>query len=112
MDTAGVGAAVVAPVTGPDNWCIETDTMHNVIARRNSLIALWAGRKMGLQGPAMSRYVGDVHFSDYRVVGDADVVGKVCGDLRSYGFEIAEADVRRKLSEFHREALRQTSATD
>lgn len=106
------GPAVMPRRAGGTEWCIEADTMHNVIARRNVLIALWAGRKMGLHGPAMSRYAGDVHFSDYEIVGDADVVGKVCGDLVAFGFEIAEADVRRKLSELHKEALRQTNATD
>ena len=60
----------------------------------------------------MSRYASDVHFSDYEVVGDTDIVGKVCADLLGFGLEIAEADLRRKLSEFHKEALRQTNATD
>jgi len=86
--------------------------MHNVIARRNALVALWAGRKMGLQGPELSRYAGAVHLSDYQVDGDADIVSKVCGDLVADGFEISEAEVRRKLSEFHKEALRQSNATD
>ena len=96
----------------PANWCIEADTMHNVIARRNALVALWAGRKMGLSEAEMTRYAGAVHFSDYQVAGDADIVGKVRGDLLAYGIEIGEADVRRKLAEFHREALRQSNATD
>ena len=99
---------------GPDlaHWCPESDTMYNVIARRNALLALWAGRKMGLEGGEMSLYAGDVHFSDYQVAGDADIVGKVCSDLAAHGLQIQEADVRRKLSEFHREALHQSITTD
>jgi hypothetical protein len=96
----------------PVNWCIEADTLHNVIARRNALVALWAGRKMGLSEAEMTRYAGAVHFSDYQVVGDADIVGKVRDDLQAHGIEIGEADVRRKLAEFHKEALRQSHATD
>lgn len=96
----------------PTDWCIEADTMHNVIARRNALVALWAGRKMGLSDAEMTRYAGAVHFSDYQVAGDADIVGKVRDDLRAHGIEIGEADVRRKLAEFHKEALRQSIATD
>lgn len=98
--------------SGPADWCIESDTMYNVIARRNALMALWAGRKMGLDGRAMFHYAVLVHFSDYQVAGDADIVGKVCSDLAAHGLEIREADVRRKLSEFHKEALRQSITTD
>lgn len=96
----------------PVDWCIETDTMYNVIARRNALMALWAGRQMGLEGRVMSDYAGIVHFSDYQVAGDDDIVGRVCSDLAAHGLAIDEADVRRKLSEFHKEALRQSIATD
>jgi hypothetical protein len=98
--------------SGPDDWCLESDTMHNVIARRNALLGLWAGRKIGLEGPAMSHYAGLIHFSDFEVPGDADIVRRVCSDLAAHGLEFREAEVRRKLSEFHREALRQTIATD
>lgn len=112
MQTAGLDAVIAARRTRADNWCMETDTMHSVIARRNVLLALWAGRKMGLNGSEMSRYAGAVHFSDYEVAGDKDIVCKVCGDLGVLGIEVDEAEVRRKLSEFHKEALRQTNATD
>ena len=117
MQTEKPGAAAVThrqagSRTMPANWCVESDTMHNVIARRNALMALWAGRLLGLQGPEMAHYAGSVHFSDYQVDGDADIVSKVCGDLVANGLQITEADVRRKLSEFHKEAWRQSSATD
>jgi hypothetical protein len=116
MQTEKPGGAAARREAGgePDqaNWCPESDTMYNVIARRNALIALWAGRKMGLEGGEMSLYAGQVHFSDYQVVGDVDIVGKVCSDLAAHGLEIGEADVRRKLSECHKEALRQSITTD
>ena len=94
------------------DWCPESDTMYNVIARRNALLALWAGRKLGLEGPEMSRYAGLVHFSDFEVAGDADIVGRVCRDLAAHGLAIGEADVRRKLVQFHKVALRQSIMTD
>lgn len=105
-DSSGEGGGT------PPDWCIDADTMHNVIARRNALVALWAGRKMGLSDAEMTRYAGDVHFSDYEVAGDADIVGKVREDLQAHGIVVAESDVRRKLAEFHKEALRQSIATD
>ena len=108
----GPAAREAHEVDGPAEWCIETDTQYNVIARRNALMALWAGSKMGLEGPAMSHYASILHLSDYQVAGDADIVGKVCSDLASHGLAMDEADVRRKLWEFHKEALRQSSATD
>jgi len=117
MQTEKPGAATVIHRhadgrTMPAHWCIESDTTHNVIARRNALMALWAGRQLGLQGAEMAPYARSVHFSDYQVDGDADIVCKVRSDLAEHGVEIDDADVRRKLWEFHKEALRQSSATD
>lgn len=115
MQTKKPADAVATREVGGANlagWCPDSDTMYNVIARRNALMALWAGRKMGLEGRVMSHYAGLVHFSDYQVVGDDDIVSKVCSDLAAHGLAIGEADVRRKLSEFHKEALRQSIATD
>lgn len=97
---------------GPGDGWLESDLVDNVIARRNALMALWAGREMGLDGPAMSTYAGRVHSSDLRVAGDSDLIGRVCRDLAAHGLHVREADVMRKLSEFHKEALRQSISTD
>jgi len=100
---------MASPVT---TWCPEADTSENVIARRNVLAALWAGRLLGLSGPAVTAYAADVHLADHEVAGDADVVAKIAGDLSAKGLPIPESIVRQKLCQLHREALMQLGTTD
>ncbi len=91
---------------------LETDTRHNVIARRNVLAALWAGRVMGLTEPETAAYAVQVHLADFRVQGDADVVEKLVRDLDERGHTTTPEAVRERLNAFHREALTQLSETD
>jgi hypothetical protein len=97
---------------GVPSWCPDDDTRDNVVARRNVLAALWAGRNMGLTGPALTSYAVEVHMSDFAMSGDTDIVAKLVGDLHGAGLSIRPSEVRAKLSAFHQEALRQTAATD
>jgi len=94
------------------DWCIDADTRDNVIARRNVLAALWAGRLMGLSETEMTAYAVEVHLADFTLTGDRDVVEKLTRDLASRGLALDEADIREKLSALHAEALRQSGATD
>ena len=95
----------------PD-WCPDEDTRHSAIARRNVLAGLWAGSLMGLHGPELTAYVFAVHAVDHQVPGDDDIVTRLATDLRGAGLHEQAAQVRPRLSAFHREALRQTSMTD
>ena len=101
-----------AAITTPAMWYPDADTRDNVIARRNVLVALWAGRLLGHSGTAMTAYAVEVHRTDYEVAGDADVVAKIARDLNDKGLPIPEGVVREKLCLFHREALIQLGATD
>jgi hypothetical protein len=103
---------LIARPSLPVAWCPDADTRDNVVARRNVLAALWAGRLMGLSGSAMSAYAVELHLADYELAGDADVVGKIATDLNRKGLPIPEGVVREKLGQFHREALTQLGATD
>jgi hypothetical protein len=111
--TAQASAALVpaAPTLDPSRQ-LEADTRHNVIARRNLLAALWAGRLMGLTEPETSAYAVQVHLADFRVQGDADVVEKLVRDLGERGHPVTPEAVRERLRACHREALTQLSETD
>jgi hypothetical protein len=93
-------------------WCIDEDTRHAVLARRNALLGLWAGRLMGLAGPELERYAGQVHEADFLVQGDSDVVLKVTADLHLAGLPVPPTAVRKRLQECHKQAWVQASATD
>jgi len=98
--------------TPADAFCPDDDTRDNAIARRNVLVALWAGSLMGLQGSALSAYAVEVHAADHLVTGDADVIAKLRADLAAAGVTVGDAEIRARLEGFHREALRQVRATD
>lgn len=100
-----------ASFTGPDA-CIDTDTRDNVLARRNVLAGLWAGRLMQIPNHMTQTYVAAVHHADFCEPGDENVIDKLFGDLTRCGIAITREEVRRKLCEFHRQAIVQTRETD
>lgn len=100
-----------ASSTGTDS-CIDTDTRDNVLARRNVLAGLWAGRLMQLRDDGVQGYAAAVHHADFCEPGDEDVVDKLFGDLTRCGVAITREEVRRKLYEFYRQAIMQTRETD
>ncbi len=105
--------AMAAGAAAPDpSRQLDADSRHNVIARRNVLAALWAGRLMGLSDAETSAYAVQVHLADFRVQGDADVVDKLVRDLADQGHAFTPDAVRERLGGFHREALAQLSETD
>jgi hypothetical protein len=96
----------------PSDWCIDADTRDNVIARRNVLAALWAGRLMGLSGPEMTAYAVEVHLADHDLAGDADIVAKLERDFDARSLPIPGHVIREKLWGFHADALVQAGGTD
>ena len=93
-------------------WCLDNDTRDSVIARRNVLAGLWAGRLLGLSNTDLSSYATDVHQADFEIDGDDDIVGKITRDLSVHGLPYSERQVREKLRAYHREAFRQVAVTD
>jgi hypothetical protein len=93
-------------------WCHDADTRDAVLARRNVLAGLWAGRMLGLSGDDLSTYVRSVHAADFIVDGDADVVARLTADLNHKGIPVTARAVRMKLVDFHRQALIETTQTD
>ena len=94
------------------SWCLDNDTRDSVIARRNVLAGLWAGRLLGLSNADLSSYATEVHRADSDVNGDEDIVGKITRDLSVRGLPFSERQVRDKLRTYHREAFRQVAVTD
>jgi hypothetical protein len=94
------------------DWCIEMETRHAIIARRNVLAALWAGNLLGKRGEELERYAREVHRADYQVPGDADIVAKLNDDLNAAGFSDEAASVRARLAGFQKQAWRDSVVTD
>jgi hypothetical protein len=97
---------------GSGTWCPDDDTRDSVIARRNVLTGLWAGRLLGLSNDGLSTYATEVHLADFQMDGEDDIVGKVAHDLSAQGLPYSEQQVRERLYACHREAFLQTAVTD
>ena len=95
-----------------DKWCIEDETRHAVVARRNVLAALWAGNLLGKRGKDLESYARDVHSADFEVPGDSDVVAKLRHDLIAAGLHDEAATVRSRLAGFQKQAWRENVVTD
>jgi len=78
--------------------------------RRNRMLGLWAGEKMGLTGDNLNEYAKAVVRSDLELPGDEDVIRKVLEDLRASNLEVRESEINTKLIEYMaqaREAIKQ-----
>ncbi len=79
------------------------------IARRNRLLALWAGEKLGKSSSAeLNAYRIELFKSDLEEVGDEDVLRKVAHDLAACG--ISATEVRSKMDELLIQAACQIAA--
>jgi len=85
----------------------EMEQEFRVNARRNRLAGEWAAAKLGLTEAETEAYAKSVIQADFEEVGDADVVGKLMGDLLKGGIEVSEIEIREALSRCETEARTQ-----
>jgi hypothetical protein len=67
---------------------------------------------MRLPEKDLAAYAASVHFADFAVVGDEDIVLKLVLDLDASGLSVPMETVRAKLALCHRRALLDTASTD
>lgn len=77
----------------------DADLKFKAESRRNKALAEWAGAKLGLSGAELEDYVKAVRKADLAEKGDDDVFGKVKADLAAKGVAVADADIRKVMSE-------------
>lgn len=94
---------------GANPWSWETDPPDSIVARRNVLTAMWAGRLMGLADADLATYAGDARFLSRS---DAKIVRMILEDLTRKGHIVSANEVQQALSRFHRIALHQSCFTD
>ncbi len=91
---------------------LESSPLNEIRARRNRLAGYWAGQKLNLSGDVLSAYVEDVHRSDFKIAGDADIIAKLIHDLEANGITVSEEEMRKLLKSFHRQSLLDSHSTD
>ena len=85
----------------------DAELKFKAVARRNKLLGLWAADKMKLAAGAAETYAKDVIKADFEEVGDDDVIRKVLADLSERHIQTSQDEIKAKLEEFLREAIRQ-----
>ncbi|HTI66196.1 MAG TPA: DUF1476 domain-containing protein [Caulobacteraceae bacterium] len=68
-------------------------------ARRDRLLGLWAGERMGLAGDALQDYALSVMRADLKEPGDDDVLQKVLADLAGKNVECLPHELRARMDE-------------
>ena len=89
----------------------DADLKFKAEARRNKMLAEWAGAKMGITGAALEDYIKAVRRADLAEKGDDDVMRKVAKDLADAGVKVSEADLRKQMGEFLATAVDQVEST-
>lgn len=80
------------------------------LARRNKLLGLWAGDKMGLTGADADMYAHDLVERVLDAAQDEHLVEKLRADLIQHGVVLSEHQIRRTISQFMVEAVDQIKA--
>jgi hypothetical protein len=86
-------------------FALDEEQRFRAEVRRNRLLGLWAAERLGLTGGGAAAYANDVVAADFEEPGDADVIGKLVGDLAAKGAAVSEEAIRAKMSEFAAQAL-------
>jgi hypothetical protein len=80
-------------------------------ARRNKMLAEWAGAKMGMSADEIANYIKDVRRSDLEEAGDDDVYRKVRADFDAKGTSVADEEIRSQMNECLAKAVAEVEAS-
>ena len=93
-------------------FSLDLETQFKVDARRNKLLGLWLGERLGKTESQLDDYANEVVISDLEEAGDEDVIRKVMKDIAVAGSDLTDANIRAKLEEFEMEARDQVLGDD
>jgi hypothetical protein len=91
---------------------IESATRDTIGARRNAMIGLWAGRRMGLSDEALAGYVAEVMAADLEKPGVDDLVAKIWTDFDAAGIPVCTTEILVELCRTERSVRAELLSTD
>jgi hypothetical protein len=91
-------------------FVLDEEQKFKAEARRNRLLGLWVAEKLEMSGDEANAYAREVVAAEFGEGRDADVVGKVMGDLGAKGVAVAEEQIREKMNELLAQAIAQVKA--
>ena len=91
-------------------FALDEEQKFKAEARRAKLLGLWVASQLGLSGDAATAYAKEVVAVDFDQPGDAELVGKVLGDLHAKGATVSEPQIRARMDVALAEAIAQVKA--
>ena len=89
------------------HFTFEATLDFQVRARRDRLVAQWAGELMALQGEVLDAYVASVVHTDLSVASGADLYQKILSDLADHDAAVQPQEVRLKIAALTEQAQHQ-----
>jgi len=83
----------------------DQELQFRVRARRNKILGVWAGQKLGKSDADLEEYARAVVISDFAEPGDDDVLLKVLNDFQDAGVPIERPELRREMDALMRTAM-------
>lgn len=91
---------------------IERATQDSIVARRNMMLGIWAGMRLGLRGDRLALYARDVMDADYREPGPYDVVSKIADDFDLHGVDLDATTIIGQMKQIERNLRSEMLVTD
>jgi hypothetical protein len=91
---------------------LEQSCGDAVVARRNLMLGVWAGMRIGYRGDELTAYAKDVMEADFILPGPDDVIAKVSADFAEAGVDLGAASVLAELKLIERRLRHELQATD
>jgi hypothetical protein len=91
-------------------FAMDQDLRFKAEARRNKLLAEWAGAKLGITGAALEDYIKAVRKADLAEKGDEDVVRKLRKDFDDKGIKVSDDEIRSAMMDFLAAAVQQVES--
>jgi hypothetical protein len=88
-------------------FAMDEELRFKANARRNKMLGLWAGEKMGLTGAEAEAYAKEVVASDFEEAADHDVFRKIRKDFDDRGVAQSDHQIRRTMTELMEVAIAQ-----
>jgi len=86
-------------------FATDQEKEFKISAKRNKLLANWAGTILGFTEDQKKNYVTEIIKADFKEAGDNDVFLKIKEDLKSKN--IQDSEIKEKMSEFLEEAKKE-----
>ncbi len=86
---------------------LDQEQAFRAQSRRDKLFGKWVAGKLGITGPQVDSYAGEVVDSNFEKPGDEDMLDKVKADLAAKQVEVSDQELRQALHDCHDEAARQ-----